>query len=165
MFGKSRRYPLDRLDGPQSRSGRCGVGKNLLPLAGTRIPAVAIPTEQLIPGLVETKISAFKTRLNLQSQVATICITCFNILELCILPTECVCVFRVVLTINSDCFPKQHQPVGLCNEGVMFSVRYGLKFSLKWRPEGQSLQSRCWDENDALGRSVTVVISDLNTIL
>jgi hypothetical protein len=22
--------------------------------------------------------------------------------------TECVCVFRMVLTINSDCFPKQH---------------------------------------------------------
>jgi hypothetical protein len=29
-------------------------------------------------------------------------------LKPCILPTECVCVFRVVLTINSDCFPKQH---------------------------------------------------------
>jgi hypothetical protein len=24
------------------------------------------------------------------------------------LPTECICVFRMVLTINSDCFPKQH---------------------------------------------------------
>jgi hypothetical protein len=26
----------------------------------------------------------------------------------CILLTECICVFRMVLTINSDCFPKQH---------------------------------------------------------
>jgi hypothetical protein len=26
----------------------------------------------------------------------------------CILPTECMCVFRMVLTINSDCSPKQH---------------------------------------------------------
>jgi hypothetical protein len=34
--------------------------------------------------------------------------TSFNILKLCILPTECIFVFRVVLTINSDCFPKQH---------------------------------------------------------
>jgi hypothetical protein len=25
-----------------------------------------------------------------------------------ILPTECICVFRMALTINSDCFPKQH---------------------------------------------------------
>jgi hypothetical protein len=25
-----------------------------------------------------------------------------------ILPTECIHVFRMVLTINSDCFPKQH---------------------------------------------------------
>jgi hypothetical protein len=32
----------------------------------------------------------------------------FNILEHCILPTEYICVFRMVLTINSDCFPKQH---------------------------------------------------------
>jgi hypothetical protein len=31
-----------------------------------------------------------------------------NIHELCILPTEVICVFRTVLTINSDCFPKQH---------------------------------------------------------
>jgi hypothetical protein len=23
------------------------------------------------------------------------------------LPTECICVFRMVLTINSDCFPQQ----------------------------------------------------------
>jgi hypothetical protein len=38
----------------------------------------------------------------------TICTICFDILKLCILPTECICVFRVVLTINSDCFPKQH---------------------------------------------------------
>jgi hypothetical protein len=30
------------------------------------------------------------------------CTICFNILKLCILPTECICVFRVVLTINSD---------------------------------------------------------------
>jgi hypothetical protein len=34
--------------------------------------------------------------------------TCFNKLELCILSTECICVFLMVLTINSDCFPKQH---------------------------------------------------------
>jgi hypothetical protein len=40
--------------------------------------------------------------------VVTICTTCYNIPKLCILPTECICVFRTVLTINSDCFPKQH---------------------------------------------------------
>jgi hypothetical protein len=38
---------------------------------------------------------------------ATIYATCFNIIILCILPTECICVFRMVLTINSDCFHKQ----------------------------------------------------------
>jgi hypothetical protein len=29
-------------------------------------------------------------------------------IKLCILPSECICVFRMVLTINSDCFTKQH---------------------------------------------------------
>jgi hypothetical protein len=28
--------------------------------------------------------------------------------KLCILPTQCICVFRIVLTINSDSFPIQH---------------------------------------------------------
>jgi hypothetical protein len=34
--------------------------------------------------------------------------TPLNTLKLCILSTHCICVFRMVLTINSDCFPKQH---------------------------------------------------------
>jgi hypothetical protein len=34
---KSPQYPLDRrLGGPQSRPGRCGVEKNLLPLPGIK---------------------------------------------------------------------------------------------------------------------------------
>jgi hypothetical protein len=31
--------------------------------------------------------------------------TCFNTPKLCILPTECVCVFYMILTVNSDFFP------------------------------------------------------------
>jgi hypothetical protein len=31
---------------------------------------------------------------------------CFNMLKICILPTECNCVFRTVPTVNSDPFPK-----------------------------------------------------------
>jgi hypothetical protein len=42
------------------------------------------------------------------SPVVTICTTYYNTLKLCILTTECICVFRMVLTINRDCFPKQH---------------------------------------------------------
>jgi hypothetical protein len=34
--------------------------------------------------------------------------TCFDTSKLHILPTQCICVFHMVLTINSDCFPKQH---------------------------------------------------------
>jgi hypothetical protein len=34
--------------------------------------------------------------------------TRFNILKLCIVLTQCICVFHVILTVNSDCFPKQH---------------------------------------------------------
>jgi hypothetical protein len=40
--------------------------------------------------------------------VVTICTTHFNKPKLYILPTECMCVFSMVLTINSDCLPEQH---------------------------------------------------------
>jgi hypothetical protein len=42
-----------------------------------------------------------------------------NKLKLYILRTQCICVYRMVLTTNSDCFPKQHYPVGLCTGEVM----------------------------------------------
>jgi hypothetical protein len=42
------------------------------------------------------------------SRVVSIYATCFIIKTLFILPTQCICLFRMVLTINSDCFPKQH---------------------------------------------------------
>jgi hypothetical protein len=40
---------------------------------------------------------------------------CFNTKNRCILPAQCICVFHMALTINSDCYPKQQQPVGFCN--------------------------------------------------
>jgi hypothetical protein len=36
-----------------------------------------------------------------------------HMLEHCILPTQCVCVLHMVLIINSDCFHKRQEPVGL----------------------------------------------------
>jgi hypothetical protein len=54
--------------------------------------------------------------------------------KLCILPTHCICVFRMVLTINSDCFPKEHYPVGLCSGDVIFfPVRYELDLCIIFR--------------------------------
>jgi hypothetical protein len=41
-----------------------------------------------------------------------------HMLEHCILPTQCACVLHIVLTINSDCFHKRHEPVGLCSGDV-----------------------------------------------
>jgi hypothetical protein len=41
-----------------------------------------------------------------------------HMLEHCILPTQCVCVLHTVLTINSDCFHKRHEPLGLCSGDV-----------------------------------------------
>jgi hypothetical protein len=46
------------------------------------------------------------------SPVVTICTTLFDTSKLCILPTQCIWVSRMVLTINSDCFPKQHKRLG-----------------------------------------------------
>jgi hypothetical protein len=34
--------------------------------------------------------------------IGSICITCFNVLKLCILPTECIYVLLMVVIINSD---------------------------------------------------------------
>jgi hypothetical protein len=36
----------------------------------------------------------------------------FGAVKLCIPSPECICVFRTVLTINSDCFPKQNYTGG-----------------------------------------------------
>jgi hypothetical protein len=66
----------------------------------------------------------FTPYLTLQSPVVSIHTTCFNIL--CILPTQCTCVFRVVLTLNSNCFSKQWG-------GNVFPVRYKLNFYILFR--------------------------------
>jgi hypothetical protein len=58
--------------------------------------------------LKHVKSKVYLLLLTFQSPEVTICTTCCNALKLCIPPTQCICVFRMVLTINSDCFPKQH---------------------------------------------------------
>jgi hypothetical protein len=57
--------------------------------------------------------------ITLSSSVVAICTTRFNTPKLCILPTQCTCVFRMVLTIKSDCFPKRHWPARLCSGDVI----------------------------------------------
>jgi hypothetical protein len=41
------------------------------------------------------------------AKVVSIRATCFNLHELCILPTECIYGFEVILRINSDYYLKQ----------------------------------------------------------
>jgi hypothetical protein len=50
--------------------------------------------------------------VNPLSQVVTICTTCFKMPKLCNVPTQCIYVFHMVLTIKSNSFPKQHQLIG-----------------------------------------------------
>jgi hypothetical protein len=49
----------------------------------------------------------YKIILYLISPVVTIYTTCVNMLNLCILFAECICVNRVVLSINNYCLSKQ----------------------------------------------------------
>jgi hypothetical protein len=42
--------------------------------------------------------------------------TCFTILKLYILPTQCICVLHMVLTINNDCFPNSINRLGFVAE-------------------------------------------------
>jgi hypothetical protein len=47
--------------------------------------------------------------------------------KLCILPSECICMFRTVLTVNSDCFPNSINRLDFVAElRNVFPVRYGL---------------------------------------
>jgi hypothetical protein len=46
--------------------------------------------------------------LKVELSVVTIRTICFNIPQLGILRTQCINVFGMVVTTNSDCFPKQH---------------------------------------------------------
>ena len=46
--------------------------------------------------------------LSLQTPVAMLCITCFNIQQFYVLPTQCIFVFCVDLRTNSDYLPLQH---------------------------------------------------------
>jgi hypothetical protein len=53
--GKEPQYTLDRLGGPQSQSGRCGVEKNFLPcreLKPSVQPVVRRYTDWAIPALI-----------------------------------------------------------------------------------------------------------------
>jgi hypothetical protein len=54
-------------------------------------------------------VSLLQQALTMESAVVTIYTTYFNTLnKTLLLPTRCIYVFRMVLTINSDYFPKQH---------------------------------------------------------
>ena len=52
---------------------------------------------------------------NLLKTVVTVCTIYYNIQNICILPTECVHMFKMILTINSNYFLKQGYVCGLCN--------------------------------------------------
>jgi hypothetical protein len=48
-----------------------------------------------------------------------VCTICYNAQKLCILPTECIYVFHIVLSIISDYFPKRHYSLCLCSRDIM----------------------------------------------
>jgi hypothetical protein len=84
--------------------------------------SVLTRTLELLHVVVKTscKNSKFSPCLiNLLKPSSSLCTACVNTLQICIVPTQCICVFRMVLTINSDCFPKQHLPTGVYSGDVM----------------------------------------------
>jgi hypothetical protein len=46
--------------------------------------------------------------LTLYKPAVSVCITYLNVKKLCILHTECIRGFHIVLRIIGNCFPKQH---------------------------------------------------------
>jgi hypothetical protein len=65
------------------------------------------PTLPRAPGVCIVRIKTKEIEIyfmcpNPLKPSASICTTCFDIVNLCILPTGCICVFRMVLAVNSD---------------------------------------------------------------
>jgi hypothetical protein len=48
--------------------------------------------------------------------------------KLCILPTECICVFRMVLTINRACFPNNISLLVVVTETEIFLCEVETEF-------------------------------------
>jgi hypothetical protein len=63
--------------------------------------------------------------LNVEVEVVTICGARFSS-EDCIIPTECICVFQIIIIIDNDYYPIQHSLAGLSNEHTVLHVRYEL---------------------------------------
>ena len=71
-----------------------------------------------------------------------ICTTCFNVQTLCILPTQCIYMFRMILAVNCHYFPKQHQPLVLCNGDAVFSLWFTIWFFISYLNQSQSSTDR-----------------------
>jgi hypothetical protein len=78
-------------------------------ITNIQITVEVFPVHNLTPNIYRT----FRNILTIQSPAVTMHTTCFIMPKLCILPTDCVCVFLMVLTIKSDYF------LGLCSGEVM----------------------------------------------
>jgi len=70
--------------------------------------------------------------------MAIICTTFFNIQTLCILPTQCIYVFYMVLAVNCHYFPKQHQPIVLCDGDAVLSLWCAIWFLISYLNQRQS---------------------------
>lgn len=67
---------------------------------------------------------------NLLKTVVTVCTIYYNIQNICILPTECVHMFKMILTINSNYFLKQGYVCGLCNWDYAISFQTLVTWNL-----------------------------------
>jgi hypothetical protein len=69
---------------------------------------------------ISIKITVFFDLVSaIYNPVVNMCTTCFNNQYLCILPTECIYGFHMILRVNRDDSPKQSYPIGLCNGEVL----------------------------------------------
>jgi hypothetical protein len=89
---------------------------------------VCIANETEVTFFIFCELNWWWTPYHFQVNICSplVCTVYFNISKLCILPPQCICVSFMVFTVNSNCFTKQHWPIGICSGGIMFSVRYEL---------------------------------------
>jgi hypothetical protein len=82
-----------------------------------QVPLIVVYCCHLLVQSITTTIpaSVYKGRIGkFRCEMVTIYTTYFKISEFCILSTECVYVFHMVLTINGDYLPKHHYSDAVC---------------------------------------------------
>jgi hypothetical protein len=86
-----------------------GVTHIVISAKGTRfLMTVSVKTFSHVIDWIQTGFWLVVGSNELLQIIVSLIHTIYTSLEHTLVSTQCICVFRMALTVNSDCFPKQH---------------------------------------------------------